>query len=228
MGELARGRPTARRLRRSGAPADLSLAGARRFVGQSSPIPAEPADILSAFCGNLDTVLDLRGEEFGRLVVLEEAPRSAPPQPARQWACLCSCGTTVVVRQGNLRRGRSRSCGCLNVELVTARNSARRDSAPGRSAPERAIADRARTLRHRFGLEPEGYEALLRSQHRQCAICRMPLGLLVGSPRSAGVDHNHETGAVRGILCHGCNVGIGHLQDDPLILEAAARYLRRS
>jgi hypothetical protein len=41
------------------------------------------------------------------------------------------------------------------------------------------------------------------------------------------VDHNHETGQVRGLLCDCCNLGIGYMQDDPDILMAAARYVMK-
>jgi hypothetical protein len=39
------------------------------------------------------------------------------------------------------------------------------------------------------------------------------------------IDHDHETGKVRGVLCHGCNVSLGHFQHDPVLLAAAIRYL---
>jgi hypothetical protein len=42
-----------------------------------------------------------------------------------------------------------------------------------------------------------------------------------------GVDHNHKTGVIRGLLCKTCNVGIGYLKDSPLLLMAAADYLSR-
>lgn len=53
---------------------------------------------------------------------------------------------------------------------------------------------------------------------RQCVICGDD-GLLV-------VDHDHDTGQVRGMLCSHCNRGLGHFRDDPLLLEFAAEYLR--
>lgn len=47
-------------------------------------------------------------------------------------------------------------------------------------------------------------------------------------PRALCVDHDHETGLVRGLLCHHCNTLIGHAEDDPAILRDAARYLERA
>lgn len=84
-------------------------------------------------------------------------------------------------------------------------------------------ARRASRLR-KYGLTPEGFDALLAAQGGRCAICRTdkPSGNRV---RTWCVDHDHETGHVRGLLCAHCNRGIGLLQDDPEVLRAAARYI---
>jgi Recombination endonuclease VII len=55
-----------------------------------------------------------------------------------------------------------------------------------------------------------------------CAIC----GKRPARVASLHLDHCHDTGDVRGILCLSCNQGIGQFRDDPDLLEAAARYLR--
>lgn len=73
--------------------------------------------------------------------------------------------------------------------------------------------------RRRFGLDPEGYETLLRTQKGKCAICR--------KKRKLVVDHDHVTGRVRGLLCQPCNMGIGGLDDDVKLLRRAIKYLRR-
>jgi len=58
-----------------------------------------------------------------------------------------------------------------------------------------------------------------------CAICRAPNG--GGRHGQLHIDHDHVTGRVRGALCDGCNLGLGKFRDDPALLEAAIRYLRR-
>lgn len=75
----------------------------------------------------------------------------------------------------------------------------------------------------RFGLTIEAYDLLFKSQGGKCAICRKPPGRL-----RLAVDHDHSTNSVRGLLCSNCNRGIGHLQDDPEIVTAAAVYIRRA
>ena len=78
-------------------------------------------------------------------------------------------------------------------------------------------------LRRVFDLTGAEYQALLDAQGGGCALCgRAPR---VG--RSLHVDHNHETGAVRGLLCFRCNVGIGHLGEDTLRIADAIVYLAR-
>jgi hypothetical protein len=79
-------------------------------------------------------------------------------------------------------------------------------------------------LKHHYGLSIEKYNALLVDQGCLCKVC----GKQHDPSRSRGrlyVDHCHKTGAVRALLCGGCNVGIGNLQDDPVLLRKAADYL---
>ena len=76
--------------------------------------------------------------------------------------------------------------------------------------------------RHRYntyGLWSSNYEALLESQGGVCAIC--------GEPPTV-VDHDHKTGKVRGLLCSGCNLALGHMKDNAGALRAAADYLDRA
>jgi len=78
----------------------------------------------------------------------------------------------------------------------------------------------------KYGLTPEAFADMLRRQGGGCAVC----GATVSGNESCLdllVDHCHETGKVRGLLCHGCNAGIGHFRDNPDRLTAAAYYLRR-
>lgn len=76
----------------------------------------------------------------------------------------------------------------------------------------------------KYGLTLEEYEALLALQDGKCAICGS------SDPSRSGwasmpVDHDHETGQVRGLLCDDCNNGIGRFKDDPELLRKAIVYL---
>ncbi len=77
----------------------------------------------------------------------------------------------------------------------------------------------------RYGLTIEQFREMLLRQENKCASCGEPVR--EGKGRGcAHVDHNHITGKVRGILCAGCNVGIGHLGTLRKIL-LAARYFKK-
>jgi hypothetical protein len=72
--------------------------------------------------------------------------------------------------------------------------------------------------RRKYGLRRADYMALLQRQHERCAICGRRIALVV--------DHCHETGRIRGLLCRDCNLGIGYLRDDPKLLRQALKYLK--
>jgi hypothetical protein len=76
----------------------------------------------------------------------------------------------------------------------------------------------------RLGVSVEAVEARLAEQGGVCAICG---GGPTGNHGRLVIDHNHTTGAVRGLLCGMCNQGIGSLKDSIPVLEAAVAYLRR-
>ncbi len=62
--------------------------------------------------------IDITGKKYNRLTVLSEAGRDRFGQVL--WDCRCDCGKRVIVRGRDLREGRTKSCGCLNIENATA------------------------------------------------------------------------------------------------------------
>ena len=95
--------------------------------------------------------------------------------------------------------------------------------------PDRQAYNVAFRLRYKYGLTPADYDAMIASQNGVCASC----GRVEthkdrnGNTTRLAVDHSHETDAIRSLLCHGCNTGIGCLGDDPALLRLAADYLER-
>jgi hypothetical protein len=81
-------------------------------------------------------------------------------------------------------------------------------------------------MRTRFGISIEEYEKMLSEQNGGCAIC----GSFINNNlrKNLAVDHCHNTGKVRGLLCHKCNSGIGFFDDDINLLENAISYLKDS
>lgn len=86
---------------------------------------------------------------------------------------------------------------------------------------------RNRHLRSNYGMTLVDYEEMLTSQLGSCAICG------AAPPENASrfgvlhVDHNHVTGAIRGLLCQNCNRGLGMFNDDPTRLLQAAEYVSK-
>lgn len=80
---------------------------------------------------------------------------------------------------------------------------------------------RNQEMRTRYGIGLVEYDVLLEAQGGVCPIC----GALEPKPYGFHVDHDHKTGAVRGLLCGNCNTACGLVQDDPVRLRAAADYL---
>lgn len=83
-------------------------------------------------------------------------------------------------------------------------------------------AQRLYYLKCNFDLTPEDYDEMIVEQSGLCAICERQM---IG--RDECVDHDHATGRVRGLLCQGCNQGLGRFGDDPRHLRAAVLYLTR-
>jgi hypothetical protein len=78
-------------------------------------------------------------------------------------------------------------------------------------------------LKSQYGITPERYDEMIRASQGRCYVC----AAACPSVKSLAVDHCHDTGRVRGLLCWNCNRGIGTFQDSPELLRIAADYLER-
>jgi hypothetical protein len=85
-----------------------------------------------------------------------------------------------------------------------------------RNAHKEEVNERRRQLR--YGLRPGQFMEMLQSQRGLCAICKKTM-------TTPHVDHCHQTGRVRGLLCHPCNVGIGCFRDSRDLLKNVLEYL---
>ena len=96
-------------------------------------------------------------------------------------------------RRSSRRRGFSSECKACHKSTSHYRDPARR---------------RDDTLRRRYGIGTDEYDALYEKQGGRCAFCG---GTSNGRGRLA-VDHDHATGRVRGLLCFTCNTALGRLE----------------
>ena len=81
-----------------------------------------------------------------------------------------------------------------------------------------SVRSRHNDILRKYGLTPEQFRDMMDSQYGWCAICKEPL-------LKPHVDHDHQTGRARGLLCSNCNTGIGLFKEDPIILARAIGYL---
>jgi hypothetical protein len=132
------------------------------------------------------------------------------------------CGAAKII----LRSGASRCIDCHNRwSAEYYRNSSlRRDN------------QRRSYIKRKYGVSLDDLERLLQAQGERCAICGKSWQECAPAKRSQYepwfllhlcVDHDHETGKVRGLLCNGCNAGIGMFEEDLARFESAVAYLRR-
>lgn len=89
------------------------------------------------------------------------------------------------------------------------------------NTPVRKRKSRDTMLKSNYGISIEQYEEILVSQQGVCWICEKTNGR-----RSLAVDHNHNTGQIRGLLCSKCNIALGYVDEDPDILEKMISYLK--
>lgn len=87
-----------------------------------------------------------------------------------------------------------------------------------RYCPDR---NREASLRQRYGIGVEDYNSLLDIQEGGCRIC----GWVPSKEKALCVDHDHDTGKVRGLLCTSCNLIVGHARDNPAVLLSSVAYL---
>jgi recombination endonuclease VII len=87
---------------------------------------------------------------------------------------------------------------------------------------------RDKHLKSNYDIDYSDELGLLNDQAGVCAICNKPeIKMQNGEIQKLSVDHEHETGVVRGLLCAACNYGLGYFKDNPDTLRKAAEYLER-
>ena len=81
----------------------------------------------------------------------------------------------------------------------------------------------------RYGVTIADVQALFEAQYGLCAVCGNPetcISKRTGKPKMLHVDHDHETGKVRGLLCQDCNMALGHMREDVKRIEALLAYVK--
>ena len=128
----------------------------------------------------------------------------------KYWKSLCkTCNTDSI------REYRSKNLTHINAR----RRALRQKNLNGRRKKEREAR-----LKHKYKITEKFYQKLLSQQGGTCAICQTTTP---GRNRAWSVDHCHNSGTIRGLLCNTCNRGIGLFKDNPKTLTRAIIYLSR-
>lgn len=131
----------------------------------------------------------------------------SPPQTCT--VCFTTKPADNFPKRGGGRAGTRRDCKACVLARKKKWNHLNRD----RTA--------AYSRKYNHGISSEDYNSNLLKQGEKCAVCKE--GCSTG--RRLAVDHDHDTGITRGLLCFPCNVSLGKLKDSPAILASALRYL---
>lgn len=92
-----------------------------------------------------------------------------------------------------------------------------------RSGYHKKAYEQAVRNKSRYGITWTEYQRLLEKQAGGCAICGV---IKLEDNKALAIDHDHQTGKVRGLLCRKCNIGLGQLQDSKELLTRAIAYLQ--
>ena len=95
---------------------------------------------------------------------------------------------------------------------------------------KRSTVVKNRNLKKDFGLTLEQFNSMLESQNFKCKICKKEetAKTTIGETKTLAVDHCHQSGKIRGLLCSKCNRGLGFFQDSQENLLEAIKYLQES
>jgi len=107
-----------------------------------------------------------------------------------------------------------------NIEI----NKSKKDWA-NKNVEKIRLNTRKSHLWRRFNITIEEYDILYEKQKGLCAICEEPEK---ENNKRLAVDHNHDTGKVRGLLCRACNTSIGLLKEKQELFEKAIKYLKQN
>jgi len=124
-----------------------------------------------------------------------------------------------------------------NPKATTYRDQKRRAKNPEKFKEQRRKATQRYRDRHphahrkahrlsRYGITSEAFAKMEQEQNHQCKICGATSAQ--NADRDWSIDHDHQTGKVRGLLCFKCNILLGMVGDQISILESAIKYLKEN
>jgi hypothetical protein len=174
------------------------------------------------------------GNSYSNWTILEYLGRNIYGK--HHYKCECICENIRNVEGRSLTKGLSKSCGCLKKKSEEERRRKRKEykakyyqdnkehiysgqKARKKNIPKKIINDYH--LKSKYNTSTEEIEAFYITQKGRCLICNE----LFGKGKRMVIDHNHNNKILRGLLCHNCNVGLGHFKENIEFLKNAIKYL---
>lgn len=192
-------------------------------------------------------IINLIGQRFGRLLVLEEVGRDKYKHTT--WLCRCSCGNKKVIVVGSLRRGATKSCGCYQKERVSETNTThglshtkecdkkwRRQKQSGDDPKYifKSLKANAKKRGVLFEWTREEWMEWYPTQSRVCVYCEIPIGRVSGkgsvAPNAISIDRkNNDKGySVENcvLCCRKCNTIKNKVFSYEEMLEIGQKYMK--
>lgn len=136
-----------------------------------------------------------------------------------------TCNVEMLANEDNFYRtsGNKLQKSCKSCVIKRSRDNKQTES----GMQSRRKYNRSAALKRRYGITVEEYDAMYEEQHGVCLVCSKPSTKLDGYGNIARlhVDHNHDTGEVRGLLCNNCNTALGLLKESPEIIRRLGDYI---
>jgi hypothetical protein len=140
------------------------------------------------------------------------------------YSCLQNFPESNFYKETRTKRGYQRKCKSCHKAAAADSYEKNQDSVLARRKENYCpTADRDKKLKRSYGISLLQYKEMLSSQGGKCLICESTTPY-----HNSGqfvVDHCHSTGIIRGLLCHHCNLLLGHAKDSIVTLQAAINYL---
>lgn len=131
-----------------------------------------------------------------------------------------TCKVMKSAREFRTNRSSIRGVNSYCRDCANERNRAYRTTENGRRRTW--LAD----VKRRYNVSGEEAEAIVRKRMGKCEICGDRSTVIhKGVVRNLAIDHDHQTGHIRGVLCNACNLGLGSFRDNEELLIKAAQYL---
>ena len=122
-------------------------------------------------------------------------------------------------------QGYCKQCVRLNSRIHYSNNKEAKAIQARKWAKANPDSRRSTRLKFNYGIDLDKYNQLFQNQKGRCKICERHRDILSSN---LNVDHNHNTGKIRGLLCNQCNQAIGLLKEDVSIILKAAEYVKNS